>query len=162
VVAQNSLGSASLGEAQSAALSALSSQIGSSPTLINATQCIGPITVAEWGDLSVIFSGGTLFGFDYNYGGWNAAQGTSNPPAPTADATLQPVVATAGGATIGDTVAQLQAKDPAAAIPHPGIPGYPAYLLDGTILFNLATAPTVSSISPSDVVGEIQEISGNC
>ena len=126
IVGQNTLGGTTLGQSQSDALAALEAQLGPAD-LLSSSICGGsqPVTVAQWDDLSVIFISGAMDGFDYNYGGWSAAQHTANPAAPPPGSALSPDVKTATGATIGETVAQVQAQDPAANIPPTGYGGVP-------------------------------------
>jgi hypothetical protein len=166
IVGQQSVGGVRLFESQARVVRILSSQLGSTkvePAAICAAKV--PIALARWGALSLIFASSRLVDFIYNYGGWTASRFDSDgTPAPLPKgAALWPSVETTGGATVGDTVAQIEKKDPAARIPTAGTGGTPAYLIDGNILFLLPSKTgLVGSIRPGDRVSAIEEEGGNC
>jgi len=142
----------------------LSSQLGP-PTIISSSVCAGqvPVQVAQWGDLSLVLSNNshTVLGLEYNYGGWKASQAAADggPPLPPAGVSMSPLVETSSGATVGDTVAQVQRLDPAAQIPPMGYGGIPAYLIDGSIFYLIPSSSTglVSSINPGQKISGILE-----
>jgi hypothetical protein len=166
IVGQGSVGGVRLFESQAKVVGILAGQLGSTK-IEPAAICAGkvPIALARWGALSLIFVNSRLVDFIYNYGGWSASRFDSDgTPAPLPKgAALWPSVDTTGGATVGDTVAQIERKDPAARIPAAGTSGTPAYLIDGNILFLLPSKTgLVSSIRSGDRVSGIEEEGGNC
>ena len=100
-----------VGLAQSRILPALETRLGT-PIVEATTICRFklPVTVAKWGDLSVVFENEKFALLDYNYLGWPVSQRT-HPPLPPAGVTLKPLIKTNFGATIGDTAAKLKALD---------------------------------------------------
>jgi hypothetical protein len=158
------LGGVALGQPTSQVIDSLSTQLGT-PVEIQSFLCGEqvPALVAEWGDLSAVFGTGSdsLHAFDefvYNEGGWSAYQKAGNSLPPLLPGHVSsPLVETAGGATIGDTVRQVQELDPAADPPTDFTDGTPDYVDDGDVLFRF-----LSPSEPTAQISEIFESYGNC
>jgi hypothetical protein len=101
------LGVVSVNELETAAVHTMTQILGP-PTGYAPGACIGS-TEVEWSDLSLEFQGGFLQGYRYLRGGFGQI-GSLNPP-PTGPAV--PLFTTAGGATLGMTLAQVQPLYPA-------------------------------------------------
>ncbi len=88
-------------------------------------------------------------------------------PAPPAGTSLTPLVTATGGATVGETVAQVQSQD-ASATSERQSPGAEVgqYLIDSNVLFVAASSPQVSTttLPPTAVIGQLDVTApvGNC
>jgi hypothetical protein len=157
------------GEPMSQIVSDLTPVLGK-PSLFNATMCSGAasVTVAEWGDLSLVFggdisTGGTFLELDYNYGGWGLqATDGLDVPAPPPNARLHPLLYV-NGTTIGDTVAQVEHLDSNIRPAPAGYGGFPAWLSDGVIFFGIPSKTgLLPVISESNRINSITITDANC
>jgi hypothetical protein len=166
------LAGVALGQPTGPAIDALIRRLGA-PVEVQSFLCGDrvPALVAQWGDLSAVFGTGSdsVHAFDkfvYNDGGWDAYQDAKDGAPPLVSGhVMSPRVDTSGGATVGDTVRQVQQLDPGARVQSSIINGeyQPSYLVDGSlVLFSSPPSGTTAPLQPTDRISVIFDQNGNC
>jgi hypothetical protein len=142
---------------QTKTVSALESRLGAAK-LFTSTICSFklPVTVATWGGLSIVFQKGTFATLDYNFRGWSVSQRT-HLPLPPLGVKLTPLIKTAQGVTVGDTVTTVKSLEPRARVVDNSF--IPLGIFAQLVLTRRVNAGTSNSAL---TVSQISAADGNC